>query len=164
MKKNTFWVRKITRKRDRDNYTTYYISLPIEWAETHLMNISLATIRPINNGSLEISVIRDFGVSMNDNVLKHKLQDGKESEDRYCYWSFPRELPEGVDIDSRMWVANHGRWIGYFTVFDIRYKDEVSSLLGKGEVLFYSESFVRVDGGERKPFMGYTFNVPPRSD
>lgn len=89
MKKNTFWVRKIIRKRDRDNHTTYYISLPIEWAETHLMNISLAAIRPINNGSLEISIIRDFGVSMNDNVLKHKLQDGKQSENRYCYWSFP---------------------------------------------------------------------------
>lgn len=97
---------------------------------------------------------RDFGVSMSREVLEHKLRDGKMSQGRYCYWTFPREIPVGIETGSRMWVANGGRWVGYF---DIR------GGLADNEVEFYSESFVRKYGGPRSPFRGFTWKVPPRS-
>lgn len=90
----------------------------------------------------------DFGVSMNDKVFEHKLKDGIAPS--YCYWAFARGIPEGIGSGSKMWVANHGRWAGYFTIFNS----------DSGEVDFYSNSFMKIDKGERKPFQGYTLKVP----
>lgn len=92
----------------------------------------------------------DFGVSMNDFTFSHKKEDGICKEDSNVYWEFSRGVPKGIVKGSKMWVANHGRWKGYFIIFEV----------GVHEVDFCSESFVEKDGGERKPFMGYTLKVP----
>lgn len=101
---------------------------------------------------------RDFGVSMRDDVLAHKLRDGRAADGRYCYWTFPHTMPAATE-GSRLWVANRGRWVGYFVIVDLPFATK-----GRKELAFYSESFVRNDGGARSPFMGYTFKVPPREE
>ena len=88
---------------------------------------------------------------MRDEVLDHKLHD---DEGEGMYWEFPHGLPKGFGRFSRMWVANHGRWVGYFPIRFGEYGERV---------VFNSESFVRVDAGPRSPFMGYTLKVPPRA-
>ena len=96
----------------------------------------------------------DFGVSMRREVFEHKLNDGLWRDGRHCYWTFPRGVPKGTGPGSRMWVANGGRWVGYFIICDEPCDDS--------ELTFFSDSFVRVDAGERRPFMGYTLTVPKR--
>lgn len=96
----------------------------------------------------------DIGVCMRDEVFEHGLRDGRSSDGAYCYWTFSRGIPKGVDVDSRLWVANRGRWAGYFEIFSV----------DDDELLFYSESFIKVDGGPRKPFMGFTRHVPQRGN
>ena len=95
---------------------------------------------------------KDFGVSMNDATLEHKLNGGKELNGNYCFWTFAKGVPEGIEEGSKMWVANRARWIGYFVIH--------SQIDYLNEVHFHSESFVKTDKGERSPFQGYTWNVP----
>lgn len=97
----------------------------------------------------------DIGVSMRADILAHKLRDGKVAEGRYCYWSLASEVPDGVSTGSRLWVANGGRWVGYFTV-------TYQPVMDSNAVCFYSEDFKRTDGGPRTPFRGFTYKVPTR--
>jgi hypothetical protein len=94
----------------------------------------------------------DFGVSMRDEVFNHKLRDGIKPN--YCYWEFSNGIPKGAGIGSKMWVANNGRWVGYFVIENIGYYES------DDELTFYSNSFVKKDAGERRPFRGYTLKVP----
>jgi hypothetical protein len=98
----------------------------------------------------------DFGVSMRDEVLQHKLRDGARANGAYCFWTFSRGLPDGVGPGSRMWVANHGQWVGYFVVFWAGTQPGSRS----EEARFYSDSFVGNRAGPRRPFMGYCLTVP----
>ena len=97
----------------------------------------------------------DFGVSMRDEVLAHKLADGRVHDGRYCYWTFPHGVPKGTATGCAMWVANRGQWIGYFVIHE--------DVQAENELCFYSESFHRVDGGTRRPFMGFTYKCPGRA-
>lgn len=97
----------------------------------------------------------DIGVSMRREVLDHKLRDGKVADGKYCYWTLQREVPDGVGAGSRLYVANGGRWVGFFFIHD-------EGMTRDEDICFYSESFVRKDGGPRRPFRGYTFKVPSR--
>jgi len=124
----------------------------------------------------------DFGVSMRDEVLRHKREDDKGAG---MFWTFPNGMPSGVREESRMWVANHGEWVGYFVVESPGYDEDpfdpadfgpIDYGIGEtGEkkqredpfsicnsVIFRSSSFVDNRAGERRPFMGYTLKVPPR--
>jgi hypothetical protein len=91
--------------------------------------------------------MKDIGVSMCDEVLEHKKRDGRGIDGRYCFWAM--KVPQNVDLD-KLWVANHGKWVGYFNIFD--WTDS--------EVHFYSDSWIDDVQGERKPFMGFTYKVP----
>jgi len=101
----------------------------------------------------------DLGVSMSNRVLRHK-------RDRLAYaigvdemyWAFggSREAPRGVRRGSRLWVANRGRWVGYFTVKLVDVHDISDALI------FSPLAFHPRDGGPRTPFRGYTLRVPPR--
>jgi hypothetical protein len=131
-----------------------------------------AECRSLDQGRVKLAaaitgVGMDFGISMRDEVLTHKRRDGRQSEGRYCFWTFTRGVPDGIAHGSRMWVANHGRWVGYFMVDCIEpdadwFKGGMKGKAVDREVHFYSESFVQIDGGPRTPFMGYTFVVPSR--
>ena len=94
-----------------------------------------------------MSEFTDIGVSMRDEVLIHKKRDGVNGA--YCYWTM--KTPKDAILD-RLWVANHGKWIGHFTIFD--WTDD--------EVQFYSNSWVDEIREDRKPFMGFTYKVPTR--
>jgi hypothetical protein len=93
--------------------------------------------------------MKDIGISMRDEVLGHKKRDGRGSDGRYCFWTM--KVPKDILLD-KLWVANHGKWVGYFNIFD--WTDN--------EVHFYSDSWVDDIRGERKPFMGFTYKVPLR--
>lgn len=95
-----------------------------------------------------MSEFTDIGVSMRDEVLEEKKTKGVDGW--YCYWTM--KTPKDAILD-RLWVANHGKWIGYFIIFD--WSDE--------EVMFYSNSWVDEIREERKPFMGFTYKVPSRA-
>jgi hypothetical protein len=129
----------------------------------------------------------DIGVYVRKEVLEHKKRDGKESDERYCYWTSTTR-PNVLDGD-RLWFASEGRWQGFFQIrraflmldgedqnhghgpsesadpmpdgIDI---NEVSLHDGM-ELRWHSESWHSLgnDGGPRKPFQGFTYNVPPKS-
>lgn len=109
----------------------------------------------------------DFGVSMRDGVLRHKRED---DDGAGMFWEFGNGIPKGMRRGSRMWVANHGRWVGYFVVESPGEGQEPFLPMGRytnpdeecGSAIFRSSSFVVDDGGPRRPFMGYTLKVPPR--
>lgn len=113
---------------------------------------ALKNVRKALEGRLPV----DIGVSMRTEVLEHKRRDGKLVNGRYCFWTFSLPISRGVCTGSRLWVANGGRWVGYFVVSgtDGAPGEEVN------EVQFYSESWVTRDGGPRKPFQGFTLKVP----
>ena len=127
----------------------------------------------------------DIGVYVRKEVLEHKQRDGKESDDRYCYYTFAKALK--VDNVGKFWFASEGRWQGYFQIKraivlgededgnitdlnddstgDIaRFPDAIDENepeIDEGtEVRFYSDSWIAFDGGPRKPFQGVTYNVP----
>ncbi len=93
----------------------------------------------------------DIGVSMRVEILNHKLEDGRGDEDCYCYWNLGRTIPTGIGQGSKLWVANKGRWRGYFVIFEEPVETELH---------FHSESWVEQDGGPRSPFQGFTRKVP----
>lgn len=109
----------------------------------------------------------DFGVSMRDEVLRHKREDDTGLG---MFWEFGNGIPKGMRAGSRMWVANHGRWVGYFVVDSPGEGEcEFSPMPGYDDpdeecdtAIFRSASFVAQEGGPRRPFMGYTLKVPPR--
>jgi hypothetical protein len=107
---------------------------------------------------LELAVT-DIGVSMRGEVLEHKKRDGKRVMNCYCYWTMPNGIPDTVGGSSRLWVASGGRWRGYFVIHAV----DTNRHSGP-EVQFYSESWVERDGGERKPFQGFTYEVPDQRD
>ena len=124
----------------------------------------------------------DIGVYVRKEVLEHKKKDGKESAERYCYWTSTSRA--NVLDGDRFWFASEGRWQGFFEIrqafvmvdgenqnhgpsesanpmadgIDI---DKVSIHDGM-ELRWYSESWHSLgnDGGLRKPFQGFTYNVP----
>lgn len=89
----------------------------------------------------------DIGVYARKEVLEHKQRDGKGSEGMECYWEFA-QMPN-VEKGDKFWFASEGRWQGFFKVKDI-----------SDFALFDSESWTPFDGGSRKPFQGFTYNVP----
>ncbi len=116
-----------------------------------------------------------FGVYTTPETLQHKMEDGRETDGRFCFWEFPRSLPK-VKSGDRFWVAVMGRWAGYFRIAELKApaNQEVSyaaDLVGEfenapdGSICFYSDSWVPIFGDsmvlERSPFQGYTYKVPP---
>ena len=92
--------------------------------------------------------MKNIGVSMRDEILEEKKTKGKDGW--YCYWTIP--IPYGVGSGSLLWVANHGKWVGHFTIFRIS--------VNQDEVHFHSESWIDDIQGERTPFRGFTYKVP----
>lgn len=94
----------------------------------------------------------DIGVYCRKEVLEHKKRDGRGSEGMECFWEFA-QLPD-VKEGDKFWFASEGRWQGFFIVKDV-----------SDVVTFVSESWHSLgnNGGPRKPFQGFTYNVPPRS-
>jgi hypothetical protein len=93
--------------------------------------------------------MKNIGVSMSGKILQEKKTKGMESEGYYCYWTM-RVPYEEIDSGDLLWVANHGKWVGHFTIDDYTQK----------EVRFHSESWIDDIQGERKPFRGFTYKVP----
>lgn len=89
----------------------------------------------------------DIGVYVRKEVLEHKQNDGKGSQDMECFWEFV-QIPN-VSIGERFWFASEGHWQGFFIVKDV-----------SDVVTFDSESWTDFDGGPRKPLQGFTYNVP----
>jgi hypothetical protein len=124
----------------------------------------------------------DIGVYCRKEVLEHKKRDGKESDERYCYWTSTTRAD--INDGDRLWFASEGRWQGFFTVKraflmldgedqNHGYSPSESAnpmpspvdandvTIHDGmELRFHSESWTSIDGGPRKPFQGFTYKVP----
>jgi len=88
----------------------------------------------------------DIGVSMDDATLAHK-----RGHDSY-YWALSSIPKLPVRKGSRLWVANRGRWRGYFVLVE----SPLTALWINGE------SCHEKDGGVRKHFRGFTYQVPAK--
>jgi len=89
----------------------------------------------------------------NQDVLDHKLKDGKESNDCYCYWEmgrFPKRFIDSNETDElRLYMAIKGQVKGYFIIHD--YDDTL---------MFYSESWhIIKDGEQLKPSQGFRYYI-----
>ena len=87
----------------------------------------------------------------NQEVLDHKLRDGKSSEGNYCFWEmgrFPKRIEEAEgQAEIRLYIAIKGKVKGYFIVHD-----------WEGDLEFYSESWHPIDDGEQlKPSQGFRY-------
>ena len=102
--------------------------------------------------------MKDIGVSMRQDILEHKKRDGMLEDDCFCYWTTRLRINNDVSVGSRLWVASKGRWVGFFVIHDIE-EDEGDYC----EIRFYSDTWFDYDGGERKPFQGFTYKVPELS-
>lgn len=102
----------------------------------------------------------DIGVSMRQEVIEHKKNDGCLANGSHCYWTLPKGVPENIGTGSRLWVASEGRWIGYFIIFEVDDFAFADGDEGAGELRFWSESWHEVYGGIRAPFQGFTYKVP----
>ena len=106
---------------------------------------------------------RDIGIYTTKDTWQHKVEDGCRDDDIYCYWTLPRFGEIRADLEGmKFWVAFGGRWQGYFIIHETSLSDEDPCFEAweDGEVRFWSESWHKCDGGERKPFQGFTYNVP----
>ena len=83
----------------------------------------------------------DIGIYTTLDTVEHKFGGG--------HWWFRAAMPK-VKEGDRFWIAWGGRWQGYFTVEEVV----------KDEVFFSGWTEVEVDGGERRPFQGFTYKVP----
>lgn len=93
----------------------------------------------------------DIGVYTTEDVLDHKKEDGRSSDGRYCYWTFPRRTKS--QRHDKLFFATKGRWQGYFEITEVWEEG--------GEVDFSSESWHELkEKPERKPFQGFTYKVP----
>lgn len=94
-------------------------------------------------------------VFTNQKVLDHKLRDGKNSENRWCFWEmkrFPKKIKEMTDYEEeiRLYFAIKGKVKGYFIIHDL---DD-----GAGTLDFYSESWHPIKDGEQlKPSQGFRY-------
>jgi len=95
----------------------------------------------------------DIGVYVRHEVLVHKQEDGRSSDGRECFWEFPT-VPD-VKGGDRFWFAASGRWQGYFIID--RIEDAATSWC---VAYFDSDSWREHNGGPRKSFQGFTYNVP----
>ena len=124
----------------------------------------------------------DIGVYVRKEVLEHKKRDGMEADERYCYWASMTRAD--VYDGDKFWFASEGRWQGYFEIkqaFVMVEGDERDHGHGPSEsanpmpdlvdvnditihdgveLRWHSESWQEFDGGPRKPFQGFTYNVP----
>src|SRR2546422_9398389 len=82
---------------------------------------------------------KDIGVSMREDVLEHKKDDGCWDDGAYCYWTMRNGVPETVGSGSKLWVASGGIWCGYFTITEVDQcvRDEEDCLNGAGELRFW---------------------------
>lgn len=87
----------------------------------------------------------------------HKQQDGRSSNGMECFWEFPT-VPD-LKRGDRFWFAATGRWQGYFLID--RLEDAATSWC---VAYFDSDSWHAHDGGPRKSFQGFTYNVPKVSE
>ena len=81
----------------------------------------------------------DIGIYTTLDTIEHKFGGG--------YWWFRRGMPK-VKKGDRFWVAWGWQWQGYYTVEHVI----------EGEVWF--DGWTEVDGGEARPFQGFTYKVP----
>ena len=89
----------------------------------------------------------------NQKVLEHKLRDGKQSDNAYCFWEmgrFPKRILESQAGDEvRLYMAIKGQVKGYFIIHDCC-----------GDLEFYSESWTEIKNGEQlKPSQGFRYYV-----
>ena len=64
-------------------------------------------------------------VCQSEEVLQHKLEDGKEADEKYCYWEFsrfPRIIREAIQISRE--AAYDGRYSGSARLFDGYYDED----------------------------------------
>ena len=89
------------------------------------------------------------------NVLNHKLQDGKCSDNRYCYWTtkrFPTRFLDDLEGEHRLYFAIDKQVKGYFLVTG----------LYDQELRFCAENWVPIDSGETlKPSQGWRYYMHP---
>jgi len=90
------------------------------------------------------SGIDAIGIYTNPDVFEHKRQHIKNGG--VGYWWFRNEM--GNDI-KRLWIAYEGKWRGYFTVRGV-FGDEIE----------FDKWNPRSNMPDRKPFQGFTYNVP----
>lgn len=76
-------------------------------------------------------------VFTSEEVMIHKLSDGKRSEGRYCFWTLARMPLQEID---RLYFAIRGQVKGYFKIHEIAKADK--------ELRFYSESWIPIPDGE----------------
>jgi len=96
----------------------------------------------------------DIGVYVRAEVLTHKQQDGRSSDGRECFWEFPT-IPTDMWAEERFWFAASGRWQGYFII------DRIESAATSWCVVYFdSDSWHNHDGGPRRAFQGFTYDVP----
>ena len=84
-------------------------------------------------------------------VLDHKLRDGKQSDNAYCFWEmgrFPKRIMESeMDDEVRLYMAIKGQVKGYFVIHDC-----------SEDLEFYSESWHSIENGEQlKPSQGFRY-------
>ena len=78
-------------------------------------------------------------------TLNHKLEDGKRSKGRYCYWSTSRTPKHEVD---RIYFAIKGKVKGYFKI----------STIVSYEIRFHSEDWTSIENGKSfKPSQGWMY-------
>ena len=117
---------------------------------------------------------RGILIFTNKEVLEHKQQDGKKSEDDYCYWEtdkLPKNFTEILDLENSerisfednyrykiikpfpIYFAIKGKIKGYFVVHKIE-GGEVKAHW----IIFYSETWKDIlDGEILKPSQGWRY-------
>lgn len=113
----------------------------------------------------------------NQQVLLHKLKDGKKSEDEYCYWEtnkMPTRFVETLNLEKSprityeenfryriikpfpLYFAIKGQVKGYFMIEKIEQGEMKDYWL-----IFYSESWHPIKDGEiLKPSQGWRYYEP----
>jgi len=100
----------------------------------------------------------------NQEVVIHKMMDGRRSEGKFCYWylsRFPKKFKEAMDKDIdntefRLYMAVNGVVRGYFVI------DDFDDYEHPSEIHFDSESWHSIKDGERfKPSQGWRYFLHP---
>ena len=90
-------------------------------------------------------------VFTSEEILIHKLEDGKSYEGNYCYWEISRFPKKPV---SKLYVAVKGIVKGYFLFNTIKRNHQTQ----KWEIRFHSDSWHFIKNGETlKPSQGWRY-------
>ncbi len=95
-------------------------------------------------------------VFTDEKTLHHKMNDGKQSENRWFFWEttkFPKRFLDNEDIELRVYMAVKGVVRGYFVINDYDPGHHYKATMD-----FISESWHEIKNGDQlKPSQGWRY-------